>query len=233
MTFATDTKSADWYVATAIYETWQDPLRESLHLNWVQSNEADFYCKGDALGHLVRVGQDVPGNVSLTAEYLFQSYTKRPHDLELLNRRTSWQVVVHTIVVHSKIRPAAATGLFGLLGDARVQIIDVGDLSRVQQILNLAESCQHGHDITVSQDSTLETIWSAAERLREHVVSVYKQDLTARIRPAVMFRLCTQMCNDRAVTEARGRARRAPPDRGRGRGKGRGNGRGSHGDRVA
>ncbi|KAK6402525.1 hypothetical protein LTR95_019063, partial [Oleoguttula sp. CCFEE 5521] len=78
-------------------------------------------------------------------------------------------------------------------------------------------------------DFKLETIWSAAERLREHLVVVYKNDLTARIRPAVMFRLCTQMCNDRAVVESRERARRAPPVRGRGRGIGRG----SQGDRIA
>ncbi|OQO03574.1 hypothetical protein B0A48_10238 [Cryoendolithus antarcticus] len=220
LTEAADPASAEWDAATIIHEIWHDSQRESLHLNWAHEHEDDCYSRGNALEYLVRVAQCKP--VSLTAEYLFESRMKVPHDLEWLNQRTNWQVVVHTIVVHSPIRPAAVTGLFGLLGDARVQIIDVGDFERVKQCLHLAETCEQGRDITISQDFTLETIWYAAERLREHVVGVYRTDLTARIRPAVMFRLCTQMCNDRTVVGARERAMRAPPVRGRGRNRGRG-----------
>jgi len=216
----TDAASADWYTDTAIYTTWQDPLRESLHLNWARVYEADFHYRGDPLEHLVRLGQGVTGNISLTGEYLFQTVTKA-QDLQLLKRRASWSVVVRTIIVHSDTKSAAATGLFGLLGDSRVQIIDVGDAVEVKQFMDFAESCERGQDVTAKQDFRLETVWTQAELLRKHVLSVYGKEMVASLRPAVMFRLCTQMCNNREVQAAQEQVRREPPDEGRGRVRGR------------
>lgn len=215
-----DSSSPDWDAATAIYTTWQDPLRESLHLNWARVYEADFYNRGHPLEHLVRLGEQAPGSISFTGEYLFQSVTK-DQDLELLNQRAEWSVVVRTIIVHSDIRSAAATGLFGLLGDSRVQIIDASNVEGIERFLDLARSCEQGRDITTKQDFRPETVCHQTELLRKHTLDLYGESLTTNIRPAVMFRLCTQMCNDRAVEGARERTKRAQLVVGRGRGRGR------------
>lgn len=218
-----ESASPEWYAATGIYTTWQDPLRESLHLNWARIYAVDIHSKGHPLEYLVRIDQDASGSISLTSEYLYQSATKA-QDLELLKKRASWLVVVRTIVIHSDIRFAAATGLFGLLGDSRVQVFDVGDMETIKRYINLAESreCEQGPDITAKQDFRLETVWTQAELLREYVWENYGEDMTTRLHPAVMFRLCTQMCNHREVQAAQEAVRRQPmsPPRPRGRGRG-------------
>ena len=152
------------------------------------------------------------------AEYLAQNRETRSRDVELLEERSDWLVVVRTIVVHCDVRTATTTGLFGISGDLRVQVLDLEESTRITQLLDLAETCERALDVTVTQDFRREMIQTAAEDLEKRVKSLYGYGIAARIRPAIMFRLCTQMCNNRKVVAARERASRESPSRGRGRG---------------
>lgn len=55
-------------------------------------------------------------------------------------RSSDWLVVMQFIVVHSRFEAAAATGLFGLLGDGPVQIVNVAEEARVDAFFDLAET---------------------------------------------------------------------------------------------
>ncbi|KAG9547080.1 hypothetical protein KCU71_g13691, partial [Aureobasidium melanogenum] len=108
----------------------------------------------------------------------------------------SWLVVMRIVVVHSDLHSAAATGLFGLLGDAPVQIIPVFEEAKIDSFYGLAERCERGQDVTASQDFTRKSADEMRQELRDEVWSRFNsEDLVAIMHPAIMFRLCTQMCN--------------------------------------
>ena len=98
--------------------------------------------------------------------------------------------------MHSDVKSAAATNHFGLLGEARVQIVDVSEQSRIEALFSLAETCERKSRVTVSQDFSREAPGSLQRKLWKVVVEQFRsEEMAARMRPAVMFRLCTQMCN--------------------------------------
>ncbi|KAH0344405.1 chromate transporter, partial [Aureobasidium melanogenum] len=103
----------------------------------------------------------------------------------------SWLVVMHVVVVYSDLRSAAATGLFGLLGDAPVQIIPVSEEAKTDSLYDLAERCERGQDVTASQDFTRKSADEMRQELRDEVWLRFKsEDLVAIMHPAIMFRLC-------------------------------------------
>jgi len=51
-------------------------------------------------------------------------------------------VVMRTIIIHASYKYAAKTDIFGLLGDAPVQIVDVSDEARVKAFFDFADESQ-------------------------------------------------------------------------------------------
>jgi hypothetical protein len=60
----------------------------------------------------------------------------------LLNRKPKWLIVMRIVVTHAPQRTIATSGLYGLLGDAPVQIIDVADRDRIDGLYALSEQCE-------------------------------------------------------------------------------------------
>ncbi|KAK3617411.1 hypothetical protein LTR22_026742 [Elasticomyces elasticus] len=123
---------------------------------------------------------------------------KHSRDRDILRLFPSWLVVMRTIIIHSDYNSAAATGLFGLLGDAPVQVIDVAeDEAKVTAYFALAAACEKkATAIKTAQNFQQESASSMSNRQRNLVMATYRcERLAVTMRPAIMFRLCTQQCN--------------------------------------
>ncbi|KAK5698305.1 hypothetical protein LTR97_007266 [Elasticomyces elasticus] len=117
-------------------------------------------------------------------------------DRDVLKRFPSWLVVMRIIIVHQNVEAAAATGMFGLLCDSWVQIIDVAEDEKITIYYDLAASCEAKQEVTVGQDFRRESASSWAKRLGNLVSSTYRDNaLVQTMRPAIMFRLCRRACN--------------------------------------
>ncbi|KAK5111585.1 hypothetical protein LTR85_011814 [Meristemomyces frigidus] len=202
---------------------WLDRTRDSVHMNWTPIYEVEYSGYGSPLHCLAWQAAQLPGRGSLMMHYLDPQFggprmydgpepddmdvTAPPiatqlnptqtRDLDALGRRSSWLVIFKIIVVHYHIKPAAATGLFGLLGDARVQVVDVSEEARVSAYFDLAETCERkGSPLTTGQNLHRDSADTMREQLRDLVMLEFGSEaLAAAMRPAFMFRLCTQMCN--------------------------------------
>lgn len=52
----------------------------------------------------------------------------------------SWIVVIRTAIMHARYEYVARTGLFGLLGDEPVQLVNVSDEDRVKSFFDMQMS---------------------------------------------------------------------------------------------
>lgn len=111
-------------------------------------------------------------------------------------RLPSWLVVLQIVVIHTDFRTGAATGLFGLLGDAPIQIIDMEEVEKIDRFFELAKECENQSPVSVAQDLERRPLEVARKRLRDAIVLEYgSEELVPIMHPAIMFRLCTFMCN--------------------------------------
>lgn len=230
---------------------WQDPARDMAHSNWTP--EANTMCGGPLrekapLSYLVRQASHLSGPASLMAgilrsaslpshSRLFGGTERHPIltveeklDLELLKKLPVGFVVMRVIVVHCTSKAAAQRGHFGLLGDARVQVVDIAEQTKVNTLFDWAESCER--HATVAQDFRRDGEWTVPlmeQRLKARIERTYHdKQLTSALRPAIMFRLCTQNCNN-PITDERYRRLMAEriEDSTRGHGREQGRGRAS------
>lgn len=200
---------ANWASGTMLnYDYWEDPARDSAHLNWSPACDADFGCMTD--GHPLHStaweAKRLNGKGSLMLEYMTDSMSTRGNDLDLEAFRAlpEWTLVTKVIAVHSDHQSAAASGLFGLLGDAPIQIVPISEEARIDKLYNLAEACERrAGPLIVSQDFTRMSTGAMADKVKDVVTTQYDESLANVMRPAIMFRLCTQMCN-RGIVEGEG-----------------------------
>lgn len=229
---------------------YKDKTRISPHLNWTALDAMDYYSLTDPMQHLSEEATRTSGQASLMVQYF--RYGWEFHEFPMLDQRhrdnaavatelrklSEYLMVVQTIVIHSDFRAAAATGLFGLLGVAPIQIIDMADEAKVSAFYDLAQDCEEAWrrkgPLTVEQYFSKCSCGVMQQRLRDMVMFLFGDErLAASFRPAVMFRLCMQACNSvegerrRAKIEARRQAAMWRLRGTRGRDKGRGRGRGS------
>ncbi|KAK3630902.1 hypothetical protein LTR56_017175 [Elasticomyces elasticus] len=207
----------EWYSDTLRHDAWRDAARDSVHLNWTRAYEVDFYYTegdGSPLEYLAKQVSLTKSDGSMMAQYLDANfgpdYTEvstsvyhpqnpnKERESEALKQQSSWLVVTRVIVVHSDLQSAAATGLFGLLGDSLVQIVDCSNGARIRQYLDLAESCEQHHQVAIRQNPRQEPLNEAEQRLKWLVKRTQgSEELLSAVRPGIMFRLCTQQCNRR------------------------------------
>lgn len=117
-------------------------------------------------------------------------------DLEAFQQLPKWLVVMRVTIIHCDFATASRTGLFGLLGDARVQIIDASNEATVEAYMGFAESCERENAVLIPQDFGREPIDSMRQKLRQVVWREFgSEQLLETIHPAIMFRLCTRKCN--------------------------------------
>jgi hypothetical protein len=158
---------ADWITGNVIDEGfWQDPSRDIVHLNWTSFYDIDFgpSLDGHPLTLLAQEAKLLNGSASFMLDQLlvdeslgWEPYDEpispwferislckgRPEDLAALKLLPEWMVIVRVIVVHLEFRRAAESGLFGLLGDEIIQVVDV-TLPLAEQLYALAEHCERG-----------------------------------------------------------------------------------------
>lgn len=211
---------ANWLAANLVTrEYWQDPLRDSAHLNWTTSYEADlgYQTDGHPLDSLVWEAKLVNGSASIMLGYMSDSLIEREpfdkpitwqlqslpescrheqQDLAALRLLPEWLVVVRVVVIHLDFTQAAKTGLFGLLGDKFVQVVDA-TLPLASQLYKLAEACEsRASTVTAAQDFARMSANDMNAMVKRVALKMYfDHDLPKRMRAAIMFRLCTKMCN--------------------------------------
>jgi hypothetical protein len=224
-----------WGSTQDLRDTWQDPQRDIVHRHWTRAYEAyyDFDVSNKPISHLVYTARQMRNGGSLMAESLFDhcfswpcnddcelSTRPLPPDrikaLEALLEVPEWRVIVKVVVVHCDLAGAARTGLFGLLGDAPVQIVDASDELKVAGLYNLASESECANPRAVRQNLYSERPWYLSAWLKHHIEVYYRNEaLVKSMRPAIMFRLCTRMCDERSgrycrrgqnVMSARGKA---------------------------
>ncbi len=83
----------------------------------------------------------------------------------------SWMVVMRVTVIHADFATAASTGLFGLLGDAPVLLVDVFDEARIKALWKLAEKCEPRELVTVCQGFLSENLQKAYHQILRDIVN--------------------------------------------------------------
>jgi hypothetical protein len=125
---------------------------------------------------------------SLMLDYFEKSCYGLDPPMAAYKQLPSWLIAMRVVVIHSDFASAAATGLFGLLGDAPVQIVPASE--------GVAEDCRRGRSIIVVQDLKRSSHEELSQELRCVLVKKFDpEDLVAIVRPTIMFRLCSHMCN--------------------------------------
>ncbi|KAH0194356.1 chromate transporter, partial [Aureobasidium melanogenum] len=203
---------AYWTSSFDFEDAWVDKTHGAPHLNWTSTYEPQFCWAGWPINCMIWESQKFSATPSIMLELIHtRTFGPRPFPLTLPDGRLqcrrkpneetefidankklpSWLVVMDVVVVHSDLSSAAATGLFGLLGDAPVQIIPVSEEAKIDSFYDLAERCERGQDVTASQDFTRKSADEMRQELRDEVWLRFKsEDLVAIMHPAIMFRLC-------------------------------------------
>ncbi|KAL4745508.1 hypothetical protein BDW72DRAFT_211287 [Aspergillus terricola var. indicus] len=172
--------SVTWAASTSLYQ-WLDPARDAVHLNWTPPYRADFNSAGNhPLRFLALVASVTAGG---SASFMLDQLTSaRSSDTPPL-------VVVLVVVIHADRKTGAESGLFGLLGDAPVQIVEVADQARIDAYFALVDACRAND--AYPQEATRALAESAPPQVRGSVAGLFEsQGPPSVLVPAIMFRFC-------------------------------------------
>ncbi|KAJ5742193.1 hypothetical protein N7533_011602 [Penicillium manginii] len=179
---------------------WLDTKRDTAHINWTPLYQYtyDEQSEGSALGCVAWLSRQVVGHPSIMREwfqwYWFNSDRRYSQNerFEVFDERPSWSVVMHVVIIHANFRDAAQSGLFGLLGDATVQIVSVSDEDKITAFYDFV----HEYDPQTSAAGEFERgpMETLRGKLKFDLVKTMGSDkLVSKIHPAIMFRLCTRI----------------------------------------
>ncbi|KAG9691394.1 hypothetical protein KCU95_g7171, partial [Aureobasidium melanogenum] len=212
----------EWWSDFEFEDAWVDETHGAPHLNWSGTYAPEYQWSGYPLNCMIWESRRFSATPSIMLESIHNltfgppppeirgpdgrlQYVPRPNKetefVDAYKTLPSWLVVMDIVVVHLDLSSAAGTGLFGLLGDAPVQIIPVSNETEINRFYDLAERCERGKSVTASQDFARKSAEEWRQELRDDVLYRFSQnesvaeDLIAIMHPAIMFRLCTQMCN--------------------------------------
>jgi hypothetical protein len=232
---------------------WVDKHRDVLHIHYWSVYDAYYHePTSDPLDFWFSEARKRARGASLNPE-LFLDSLEDPRHLDIF-RHQSLFVCLRIVSIHAPLRPALDSGLFGLLGDARVVLVDATDAERKERYRAFweahaigpaadphparvfAESCQDDawvreqigeyevawmmdqwhHGKAQGQIANAESVWSKmptapnnnsvdwAQNWRNYVPNRghewVKDALEAmpKLRPMIMFRLCTHNCPEKA-----------------------------------
>lgn len=198
---------AHWKTGKVIdFGHWEDTARDSAHMNWEPACDVDWgpvSPEGHPLTTLAEEAKPLKGTPSFMLDAMSDSWeryppsgTQREQNLAALRSLPECKVVVKVIVIHLDIGRAADSGLFGISGDEIIQVVDAAS-PLASQLYEMAEWCEHGASaVTVAQDFTRMSFADMDAMVkREAFKQLHDQEIGKRLRPAIMFRLCTEMCN--------------------------------------
>ncbi|RKU43152.1 hypothetical protein DL546_002601 [Coniochaeta pulveracea] len=119
---------------------WVDKRRDVLHLNYNDCYSA-WYREGEGVFDLlVSEAEAKAQGASLTWAF-YDNVTDVDEYLDTLRNRRLL-VSLGVVTIHAPLQPALESGLFGLLGDARVVLVDANDTERLKQYQSFCE--KHG-----------------------------------------------------------------------------------------
>ncbi|KAJ5381942.1 uncharacterized protein N7496_004370 [Penicillium cataractarum] len=191
---------------TAESDYWMDPERDIVHLNYSPRYGWIAYAHdwGNPFRTLAWFAERNGGRVSFMEEWIvwLRSDPKAAEALVDLERVERWLVVLRVVVIHADAGDVEKTGLFGLLGDALVQVVPVSEEARVNAFYDLAERLDRERGVKYRQNLERYSVEWYREGLRQTVQYGLETDdskviskVLKRLQPAVMVRLCTDMCN--------------------------------------
>jgi hypothetical protein len=147
-----------------------------------------------ALRHVDYFVERFGGCGSLMADYI--KYGDCDSMIALLNRKPKWRIVMRIVVTHASRKAIATSGLYGLLGDAPVQIVDTADHEKLDDLYRMAELGESTHDLLAQR-----SIRESPERPEQELAKIMstmtshgRGPVTSEIRPAVIFRACPFNC---------------------------------------
>ncbi|KAJ5631078.1 uncharacterized protein N7484_011178 [Penicillium longicatenatum] len=195
---------AEWKSALRLDRSWTDPSRDTIHLNWIPFLEPQFsYCglRGSALDYLAWNASQAQGG-SFMFNYLESNFDGDVHIEERIGALQNLRhgaVIMRIIVVHTTIENGAKAGLFGLLGDAPIQIVDVSKTQRLDAFFDLAEACESTPNFaTTRQDFQRGSPELYKATLKKKFVDTFQSqgaETLSSLYPAIMFRLCPSLCS--------------------------------------
>lgn len=138
-----------------------------------------------------------------------------------------WQVVTRIVVIHCDWKTAAATGLFGFLGDAWIQIVDKTEGSRLDDFWRLEKESRSEELRQCGCNGPRQASMFEEFHFRHYALTMpvlWTEEMAAALRPAIMFRLCTKKCTHAEEYHRRSREEtdKRIAQRGAFRGRGRG-----------
>lgn len=214
-------READWNTGKVIdHGCWEDNSRNTVLMNWIPHYDIDFgpRMKSHPLTSLAQEAKRLNGTASFMLECLLGEWgigegepydepipypldgrsisQEQQEDLAALKLLPGWLVVVRLVVIHLDIGRAADSGLFGLSSDEIIQVVDA-TLPLAEQLYALAEHCERGAPaVTCAQDFTRMSADDMNAMVKRVAYKVFHEhEVGKRLRPAIMFRLCTEMCN--------------------------------------
>ncbi|KAJ5279770.1 hypothetical protein N7478_005142 [Penicillium angulare] len=174
---------------------WIDRTRDSAHLNWGPSYQAIYQrSDGSALACFAWQCRQVAGRPSLMADWFAWSRSLYKERYNVLEDIPNCWVIMRVVIIHTSFEEGAQTGLFGLLGDATVQIVSVFDREKIDAFYDFADE-QNSQAFSVTRFSHT-TPGSWKQKLEKSAKSArISEKVLSKMHPAIMFRLCTSRCN--------------------------------------
>ncbi|KAI0139011.1 hypothetical protein F4776DRAFT_46362 [Hypoxylon sp. NC0597] len=197
-----DASENHWEHSLAMRDSRIDTARDIIHIPYERPYERPWDSVMDRpnLGNPLRhaacaATQIISGQVSIDIMLLLRPGLFYEHIIDLLRLRSNWLVVVYLVVVHMDPEASAATGLFGLLGDAPVQIVELRDEARMNAFDNLVLTSERRKP-SAGQPLDKEELQRGVWAMEYAISEIFKEesDPAPKMYPAVMFRLCTEKC---------------------------------------
>lgn len=110
---------------------WVDKRRDILHMTYPAICDTRFPLDGGDPVHFLFSEAPRARDISMTRSLLPWVYHNPDHFNTIRNQ--SLLVCLRFVTIHAPLQPALDSGLFGLLGDARVVLVDEDDIERKRQ----------------------------------------------------------------------------------------------------
>ncbi|KAJ5238544.1 hypothetical protein N7468_003163 [Penicillium chermesinum] len=173
---------------------WVDPKRDSAHLNWTPFYQSIYQRSfGSALASLKWKSRLVAGRPSIMDDWISMMVDQQEERFDVLEQLPSLWVIMRVVIIHASFREAAQTGLFGLLGDATVQIVSLADEKKANALYDFADECAREISGEVIRRESLESLKQELKDSFER--NRISENASSRMHPAIMFRLCTSNCS--------------------------------------